>query len=131
MTDKMKNQIFETLDLFDTKDFEEVQRMKAFSYIKDFKSIYKEWRKIYLKTKMQHTKITLEEYCEDVANRAKSEITKEQVEQAIIMRRKNYKESEIAEITGIKYQKLNGMFGAARVFGLLEIKKVGKNDERN
>ena len=123
MTDKMKNQIFKSLDLFDTKEFEEVQRMKAFSYIKDFKSVYNEWRQAYLKSKGQRINISLEEYCKDVERRAKDEITQKQVKIAILMKRNNCKSTKIAKETGIKYQKLHAVFADARMHELLEIKE--------
>ena len=123
MTSEMKNQIFKTLDLFDTKEFEEVKKMKAFSYIKDFKSVYNEWRQAYLKCQGQHINISLEEYCKDVERRAKDEITQEQVKIAILMKRNNCKSTKIAKETGIKYQKLHAVFADARMHELLEIKE--------
>ena len=119
----MKSEIFKSLDLFDNKEFDYVANMKAFYRIKDFKSIYKEWRQAYLKTKIQHIDISLEQYCEDTANKAKIKITPEQVKKAILMKADKHRHGEIAKVTGIAYSKLNYIFGNANMHGLLEIKE--------
>ena len=123
MTTEMKSEIFKSLDLFDNKEFDYVANMKAFYRIKDFKSIYKEWRQAYIKGKVKTEKINLDNYSKIIASKSRKKVTPEQIKKALLMRLDNYKAKDISKSTGLNMSKIDRLFSNAKLYGLLEIKE--------
>ena len=115
-----EKEIFEALDLYDNKTFDEIYKLSNFQMLDNFRKIYTKWRKQYVSNKRKIKKLNLDEYSIEVAKRSRHFILPTTIKIAIEMKRENKSLKDITKKTSISAAKLNYMFATAYRHGILD-----------
>lgn len=103
-------------------EFKQIIKNVPYQHIKysQLLKVYKKWRKEYINSRIKEKKLDLDQYSLKVANNSRDKVDKEQIKQAILLRRKKVPVREISKITKLNIGKLDYVFTNARMFGFLE-----------
>ena len=103
-------------------EFKQIIKNVPYQHIKysQLLKVYKKWRKEYINSRIKEKKLDLDQYSLKVANNSRDKVDKEQIKQAILLRRKKVPVREISKITKLNIGKLDYVFTNARMFEFLE-----------
>lgn len=103
-------------------EFKQIIKNVPYQHIKysQLLKVYKKWRKEYINSRIKEKELDLDQYSLKVANNSRNKVDKEQIKQAILLRRKKVPVREISKITKLNIGKLDYVFTNARMFGFLE-----------
>ena len=108
-----------------TKTFEEAlkempRRLKLKSCENTIRKEYKIWREIYMTTSGRVEMMTLEDFAYLKASRSSTFISAEDIQVAVMMKKRKATTKEIVEITCISKAKLQNLFADAYLKGVLD-----------